>query len=54
MGARFSSLTLEIWIFPLADMCEHCLCPWSEVDIGKETKIFFLGDYKILKEEKHC
>lgn len=38
--------------FPLADMCEHCqtLCPCSEVDIGKETKIFFL---KVLKKEKH-
>lgn len=36
-------------------MCEHCqtLCPCSEVDIGKETKIFFLSGYKILKKEKH-
>lgn len=36
-------------------MREHCqtLCPCSEVDIGQETKILFLSDYKILKEEKH-
>lgn len=41
--------------FPLADMREHCqtLSPCSEVDIGQETKILFLSDYKILKEEKH-
>lgn len=54
-GCQISSLNTGNLDFSLADMREHCqtLCPCSEVDIGQETKILFLSDYKILKEEKH-
>lgn len=48
MAVSFCPLTLETQTSPLTYMGEHdwILYPFSEIDMGKETKTFFLVELK--------